>query len=229
MKKAIAVILTAILCLCTAFFAACKGTVRRPADVPDDDMQTEIPGDDGPDDTENPGGGSGTPTDPSVEPDNPGGTENPGKDPGTTDPGDDDEPDPGHVHTLAYVDAIPAGCETAGTKAHWRCGTCGAEFLDEEGTRPAADGDLREPALNHAFGAWTSEGKSGHSAVCSRCTEKESMPHVWRDNVCTVCGYALPYTEGLEYELKGEYYAVTGGGGLVSATLRSPIPITGCR
>ena len=189
--------------------------VRRPGT---DDGHTEVPGDPAdPDTPGNPGENPGTPGDP----DDPGGTENPGggsdtpSDP-SGDPGEPGTPvDPGHSHTLAYVEAVPAQCETAGTKAYWRCETCGAKFRDEAGAFPAGEDDLTEPALNHAFGSWTSEGESGHSAVCSRCTERESRPHMWRNNVCSVCGYAFPYTEGLEYELKGDYYAVTGGGGVL--------------
>lgn len=220
MKKGLIVILTVIMCLCAAFFAACEGPASRPTPGGTDDGHTEVPGDPAdPDTPGNPGENPGTPGDP----DDPGGTENPGggsdtpSDP-SGDPGEPGTPvDPGHSHTLAYVEAVPAQCETAGTKAYWRCETCGAKFRDEAGAFPAGEDDLTEPALNHAFGSWTSEGESGHSAVCSRCTERESRPHMWRNNVCSVCGYAFPYTEGLEYELKGDYYAVTGGGGLVSA------------
>lgn len=220
MKKGLIVILTVIMCLCTALFAACEGPASRPTPGgTDDDVHTEVPGDDDPGGTENPGGGSDTPSDPSGDPDDPDDPDDPGDDdPGDDDPGEPETPvDPGHSHTLAYVEAVPAQCETAGTKAYWRCETCGAKFRDEAGAFPAGEDDLTEPALNHAFGSWTSEGESGHSAVCTRCTKKESRPHMWRNNVCSVCGYAFPYTEGLEYELKGDYYAVTGGGGLVSA------------
>lgn len=216
MKKAMVVILTVILCLCAAFFAACEGPASRPTPGGTDDGHTEVPGD-------------------PADPDTPG---NPGENPGTSgdpgDPGDPDDPgdpetpvDPGHSHTLAYVGAVPAQCETAGTKAYWRCETCGAKFLDEAAALPAEEDDLAVPALNHDFGPWTSEGKSGHSAGCSRCTEKESMPHMWRNNVCSVCGYAFPYTEGLEYELKGDYYAVTGGGGSCVGEITVPYTYNG--
>ena len=199
MKKVFVIILALICCVC--FACACSK---------DTDSGGGIPGD-------NPGGIE-TPGDGEEEPgDNPGGIETPGGDnPGGEDPGDNpgtDTPvDPGHEHSLVFHAGEPAGCEKAGTKDYWQCEGCGAKFLDEEGEQPAAGDDLKIPALNHSFGEWVSEGKNTHIRTCSRCTKVEREDHKITDNACTVCDFALQYTEGLEYQLNGDYYSVTGRG-----------------
>ncbi len=73
------------------------------------------------------------------------------------------------------------------------------------------------PATGHRYDGWTAS-ETEHKKLCvNGCgTESEKGRHSYgTDNVCTVCGYALQYTENLTYaELKdGETviaYAVTG-------------------
>ena len=58
-------------------------------------------------------------------------------------------------HSFAFVEEIPADCETAGTKAHNTCTACGKNFaVDADAgdiaTEPVADADLTIEALGHA-------------------------------------------------------------------------------
>ena len=58
-------------------------------------------------------------------------------------------------HSFAFVEEIPADCETAGTKAHNTCTACGKNFAVDADAgdiaiEPVADADLTIEALGHA-------------------------------------------------------------------------------
>ena len=55
-------------------------------------------------------------------------------------------------HTLTAVEAVPATCETAGVKAHWKCEVCGKLFSDAEGKTETTLERLAIPATGHAYG-----------------------------------------------------------------------------
>ena len=55
-------------------------------------------------------------------------------------------------HTLTAVEAVPATCETAGVKAHWKCEGCGKLFSDAEGKTETTLERLAIPATGHAYG-----------------------------------------------------------------------------
>ncbi len=62
------------------------------------------------------------------------------------------EPVPAKGHTLTAVEAVPATCETAGVKAHWKCSVCGKLFSDAEGKTETTLEKLTIPATGHAYG-----------------------------------------------------------------------------
>ena len=62
------------------------------------------------------------------------------------------EPVPAKGHTLTAVEAVPATCETAGVKAHWKCDVCGKLFSDVEGKTETTLEKLAIPATGHAYG-----------------------------------------------------------------------------
>ena len=62
------------------------------------------------------------------------------------------EPVPAKGHTLTAVEAVPATCETAGVKAHWKCEVCGKLFSDAEGKAETTLEKLAIPATGHAYG-----------------------------------------------------------------------------
>ena len=62
------------------------------------------------------------------------------------------EPVPAKGHTLTAVAEVPATCETAGVRAHWKCEVCGKLFSDAEGKTETTLEKLTIPATGHAYG-----------------------------------------------------------------------------
>ena len=67
-------------------------------------------------------------------------------------------------HTLTAVEAVPATCETAGVKAHWKCEVCGKLFSDAEGKTETTLEKLAIPATGHAYGAPVWKWNDGFTA-----------------------------------------------------------------
>ena len=59
---------------------------------------------------------------------------------------------PATSHQLTAVAEVPATCETAGVKAHWKCEVCGKLFSDAEGKTETTLEKLAIPATGHAYG-----------------------------------------------------------------------------
>ena len=81
------------------------------------------------------------------------------------------EPVPAKGHQLTAVEAVPATCETAGVKAHWKCSVCGKLFSDAEGKTEMTLEKLAIPATGHAYGApvwkWTDDFKATATFTCA--------------------------------------------------------------
>ena len=96
-------------------------------------------------------------------------------------------------HTLTKHDAVDATCTAPGNVEYWHCSVCGKNFSDSEGK-----GELTEvatPALNHTWGAWTSNSNGTHTRTCQRDqshteTENCSGGSATCTNaaICTSCG-----------------------------------------
>ena len=96
-------------------------------------------------------------------------------------------------HTLTKHDAVDATCTAPGNVEYWNCSVCGKNFSDSTGK-----GELTEitiPALNHNWGAWTSNGNGTHTRTCqrdSRHTETENCSGgsatCTNAAICTSCG-----------------------------------------
>ena len=84
------------------------------------------------------------------------------------------EPIPAKGHTLTAVAEVPATCETAGVKAHWKCSVCGKLFSDAEGKTETTLEKLTIPATGHAYGApvwkWTDDFKATATFTCANDT-----------------------------------------------------------
>ena len=80
------------------------------------------------------------------------------------------EPIPAKGHTLTAVEAVPATCETAGVKAHWKCEVCGKLFSDAEGKTETTLEKLTIPATGHAYGApvwkWNDDFTASATFTC---------------------------------------------------------------
>jgi len=66
-----------------------------------------------------------------------------------------------HSETTS-VAASAASCETAGTKAHYKCNTCGMLFADATATEGLTEADIVDPATGH-------KSLTAHPAVASTC------------------------------------------------------------
>ena len=77
-------------------------------------------------------------------------------------------------HTLTAVEAVPATCETAGVKAHWKCEVCGKLFSDVEGKTETTLEKLAIPATGHAYGApvwkWNDDFTASATFTCGNDT-----------------------------------------------------------
>ena len=77
---------------------------------------------------------------------------------------------PAKGHTLTAVAEVPATCETAGVKAHWKCEVCGKLFSDAEGKTETTLEKLAIPATGHAYGApvwkWNDDFTASATFTC---------------------------------------------------------------
>ena len=88
---------------------------------------------------------------------------------------------------------IPSGCGTTGT-VKYTCTVCGYEKTETT------------PAGTHTFETeWSfDETNHWHNSTCGHDVVSEQGQHEWNEqNVCTVCGYEMQYTDGLEYSKIG--------------------------
>jgi len=85
-----------------------------------------------------------------------------------------DLPDPPVGHQLTAVAEVPATCETAGVKAHWKCEVCGKLFSDVEGKTETTLEKLAIPATGHAYGApvwkWNDDFTASATFTCANDT-----------------------------------------------------------
>ena len=68
-------------------------------------------------------------------------------------------------HTLSKTEAVPAGCETAGSSAYWTCSKCGKYFSDAGGMNEIEAGDWAVPAKGHAWAEITYTWAEDNSKV----------------------------------------------------------------
>ena len=96
-------------------------------------------------------------------------------------------------HTLTKHDAVDATCTAPGNVEYWHCSVCGKNFSDSAGKGELTE--ITSPALNHNWGAWTSNGNGTHTRTCqrdSRHTETENCSGgsatCTNAAICTSCG-----------------------------------------
>ena len=135
------------------------------------------------------------------------------------------EPVPAKGHTLTAVEAVPATCETAGVKAHWKCEVCGKLFSDAEGNTETTLEKLTIPATGHAYGEpvwkWNDDFTASATFTCGNdASHVETVNaavtnEVTTEATCEVDGvrtYTAKVTfEGKEYtDAKTEAIPATG-------------------
>ena len=135
------------------------------------------------------------------------------------------EPVPAAGHTLTAVAEVPATCETAGVKAHWKCDICGKLFSDVEGKTETTLEKLAIPATGHAYGEpvwkWNDDFTASATFTCANDTSHvknvtaEVTSAVTTPAACETTGvrtYTAKVTfEGEEYtDTKTEVIPATG-------------------
>ena len=128
-------------------------------------------------------------------------------------------------HTLTAVEAVPATCETAGVKAHWKCSVCGKLFSDAEGKTETTLEKLAIPATGHAYGApvwkWNDDFTASATFTCGNDASHVKTVNAAVTNEVTTAAtckadgvrtYTAKVTfEGKEYtDTKTETIAATG-------------------
>ena len=135
------------------------------------------------------------------------------------------EPVPAKGHTLTAVEAVPATCETAGVKAHWKCEVCGKLFSDAEGKTETTLEKLAIPATGHAYGApvwkWNDDFTASATFTCAN-----NAAHV--ENVTATVTNAVTTEATCEADGVRTYTAkVTFEGKEYTDTKTEVIPATG--
>lgn len=85
-----------------------------------------------------------------------------------------------HTHTLEYVKAVAADCETDGNTAYYRCTECGGLFTDVKATVAVNAADTVIPATGHDWGEWETVREPGESGpgLRRRYCKNEPEPHI---------------------------------------------------
>ena len=120
---------------------------------------------------------------------------------------------------------MPATCETAGVKAHWKCEVCGKLFSDTDGTTETTLEALVIPATGHAYGEpvwkWNDDFTASATFTCTNDTSHVETVNaavtneVTTEATCKADGvrtYTAKVTfEGKEYtDTKTEVIPATG-------------------
>ena len=114
----------------------------------------------------------------------------------------------GHVHELTYVAAVEATCTEAGSLEYWTCSDCSKNFADEAATEELSN--VAVPATGHTPGEAATCTEPQTCTVCGEVIAPKTEHH-YENGVCTECGERMP-SEGLEFALLGNAYAVIGIG-----------------
>lgn len=90
----------------------------------------------------------------------------------------------------------------------------------------APQDELQPEGHTHEFAdAWSADSENHwHAAVCGHDENDGLAAHVLENGVCTVCGYTVEGTAGLEYALSddGSRYTVSGIGTATAANITVP-------
>ena len=156
-------------------------------------------------------------------------------------------------HSLEHIEAKESTCTESGWEAYERCTRCdyttykeipakGHDLTHYEAKQPTClehgwaaydvcsrcnfNSNEELSALGHDFTEYAVDD-IGHSRYCKRCDLHEEGEHVWKNNACTVCKFAVDYSAGLNYEEISEdgqavAYSVAGRGKATDAHIIIP-------
>ena len=128
-------------------------------------------------------------------------------------------------HQLTAVAEVPATCETAGVKAHWKCEVCGKLFSDAEGKTETTLERLAIPATGHAYGEPVWKWNDGFTASATFTCGNDAS-HV--ENVTATVTNAVTTEATCEVDGVRTYTAkVTFEGKEYTDTKTEPVPAKG--
>jgi hypothetical protein len=139
-----------------------------------------------------------------------------------------DEPGDGdHTHLPWKLNAVLPGCTTTGLTEGSVCSICDEILVAQEEIPALGHDAVDDPIIELGC---VVDGKSAGSH-CSRCDKKfelqriteRSTGHRYENGICTVCGEAIEYSQGLKLLLRKDgTYAVSGIGTFEGAHLVIP-------
>ncbi len=98
-------------------------------------------------------------------------------------------PPTGHIDSLKHS-AVAESCSNNGNIEYYYCQKCNANF---DNTLPTAlkltEDDITIPASDHNWSNYHSYTDEYHIRECNNCNEKQTAPHRFADDSCTVCNY----------------------------------------
>ncbi len=154
--------------------------------------------------------------------------------PDKEEPPEKDPTDTPHVHNPAHTEAVKPTCTAAGNVEYWFCADCNKYFSDESCLNEISGENLdialkgHTPVKDEAVAAdciHTGLTEGSHCGECGAVLTKqqviEKTAHQFDSGKCSVCG-EWEVSDGLEYEVFGEGYAVKGVGSCKAEFIRIP-------
>lgn len=138
-------------------------------------------------------------------------------------------PAPGH--NLTHYDAQESTCAVPGNIEYWQCSACFNTFSDAEGIQELDQSSLYLPLKEHNFSDIYFTDEYSHWRECTVCKAKQGQEsHIWNnepESFCSVCGFELGYTYGLEFLSTGNGYSVKAGEGFDPVNVIIPAEYNG--
>ena len=139
------------------------------------------------------------------------------------------EEDAEHVHKLTFVEGKEPTCTEPGSLEYWTCSDCGKNFADVYASKEISD--ITIPTKEHTPGEAATCTEPQTCTVCGEVIAPKTEHH-YENGVCVDCGEKEDiFSEGLEFALLGNSYAVSGIGtctdtDLVIPSVYNGLPVT---
>ena len=124
-----------------------------------------------------------------------------------------------------YIPEVAPTCTTDGSKAYYKCYTCGGAFYDPEGTMYATASDRKLPATGHQWGDASYTWAEDNSSVTASRICSNNQEHVETETVETLC--EVLEAPACEEAGTGEYTATFENKAFETQTKDGEIPAKG--
>ncbi len=133
------------------------------------------------------------------------------------------------MHKLTFVEGKEPTCTEPGSLEYWTCSDCGKNFADVYASKEISDVTI--PTKEHTPGEAATCTEPQTCTVCGEVIAPKTEHH-YENGVCVDCGEKEDiFSEGLEFALLGNSYAVSGIGtctdtDLVIPSVYNGLPVT---